>query len=329
MREDWIDRTKILACFLVVLGHVMQGMVSAGIISEGIIFNIFINALYCFHVQLFFICSGYLYQNYCNTDSIGRWITNLKKKSWDLGVPYFLFSTMSIVFKNADKNGKEMFRVWLDTTFLNPTAPYWYLYALFFMFIVYRTFREKRAVIYTATLAIVMKIVFLTTEPIHHMPYFIRSLFCYSIWFVAGMFLAFLGDKIRIEKRKTTNICKILMGGTACYIMLYLLLQQNDYVDFVYGVLMCCCIIACFVCSKSKREVYPMVKYTMPVYLMHTLFSATTRSVLIRIGVQNMYLHLFIGITAGLVGPIIIYHVLRIIKVDTYIFCPSRRRSRK
>ena len=90
--EFWIDYIKVFACILVVLGHFFQSIVKASIVPDNILYQWFNTTIYYFHVSLFFICSGYLYQKYSHVDSINAWKNNVIKKAIALGLPYFVFS---------------------------------------------------------------------------------------------------------------------------------------------------------------------------------------------------------------------------------------------
>ena len=80
-REKWVDDVKVIACILVVLGHFFQSMVKASIMPENDLYKWFNITIYYFHVPLFFICSGYLYQKYSKVNSVagtGMWL----KRQW-------------------------------------------------------------------------------------------------------------------------------------------------------------------------------------------------------------------------------------------------------
>jgi fucose 4-O-acetylase-like acetyltransferase len=94
-REIWVDNVKVFACILVVLGHFFQSMVESSILPATGVFMWFEKTIYTFHVPLFFICSGYLYQRYSRVDSLRAWRDNILKKLLTLGVPYFTFSTVT------------------------------------------------------------------------------------------------------------------------------------------------------------------------------------------------------------------------------------------
>lgn len=89
-REVWVDYIKVLACILVVLGHFFQSMVKASILPDNNLYNWFNTSIYYFHVPLFFICSGYLYQSYSKVMDGKSWIKNVGKKA---KVLVFLFSS--------------------------------------------------------------------------------------------------------------------------------------------------------------------------------------------------------------------------------------------
>lgn len=52
-RDTYIDNIKILACFLVVAGHLLKSMVEAGYMQAGSVFEYGMEVLYSFHVNLF------------------------------------------------------------------------------------------------------------------------------------------------------------------------------------------------------------------------------------------------------------------------------------
>ena len=98
-REKWVDDVKVIACILVVVGHFFQSMVKASILPDSGLYEWFITTVYYFHVPLFFICSGYLYQKYSKVNSVGSWRRNVAKKVLALGIPYVTFSTATWVLK--------------------------------------------------------------------------------------------------------------------------------------------------------------------------------------------------------------------------------------
>ena len=159
-REKWVDDVKVIACILVAVGHFFQSMVKASILSDGNLYKWFITTIYYFHVPLFFICSGYLYQKYSRVNSVSSWCRNVAKKVLELGVPYVTFSTATWILKKIFSSSVNNHVGGLgDTLLFHPASPYWYLYALFFIFLLTPTFMSVKMAVGGLIIAIAMKTV--------------------------------------------------------------------------------------------------------------------------------------------------------------------------
>ena len=162
-REKWVDDVKVIACILIVLGHFFQSMTKAKILPENDLYKWFNTTIYYFHVPLFFICSGYLYQKYSQVNNAKSWWKNITKKMLALGVPYVTFTVATWVLKKVFSGSVNNQIGGLgDTLFLHPTAPYWYLYALFFIFLVTPTFNSMKAAAVGLVVALAAKVLILT-----------------------------------------------------------------------------------------------------------------------------------------------------------------------
>ena len=161
-------------------------MTKANILPENNLYGWFNTTIYYFHVPLFFICSGYLYQKYSKVNSVGSWCKNVAKKALALGVPYLTFSTATWLLKTifADSVNKQADGLF-STLVVNSSAPYWYLYALFFVFLVTPTFSSVKA----AAVGLVVALV--PTRPTLPAPaagvYAVSTVLSNEIWFVLGM----------------------------------------------------------------------------------------------------------------------------------------------
>lgn len=161
-REVWVDDVKVIACILVVLGHFFQSMTKANILPENDLYKWFNMTIYYFHVPLFFICSGYLYQKYSKVNDFTSWKKNVAKKAPALGVPYVTFTTATWILKKVfSGNVNDQIGGLGDTLLLHPTAPYWYLYALFFIFLVTLTFSNVKMAAVGLIAAFVAKLLIL------------------------------------------------------------------------------------------------------------------------------------------------------------------------
>lgn len=92
-REIWVDNVKVLAISLVVFGHLMQSFRLSGIIADSSAVGGFLDIIYLFHVPLFFICSGFLYQHLTKKQGAKEYGKNILKKLWHSAFPTLFFQS--------------------------------------------------------------------------------------------------------------------------------------------------------------------------------------------------------------------------------------------
>ena len=277
-------------------------------ISANGLYQWFNQTIYFFHVPLFFVCSGYLYQKLNVINDIYDWKKNIKKKLLVLGVPYFTFSIITWILKNlfSSSVNNQMGDLG-DVLFFHPTAPYWYLYALFFLFLITPTFRNGNDAIVGGAVALLLKtFTFFSQEyGIRVISYILSN----EIWFVMGMLLCVLDFKKYIAKKRIffSIIAGAIFWGLSVWI--YKAGIQNALINFLLGVIACCTIIVLVIQIYENRQqsaVFEILsKYTMPIFLMHTIFAASMRSILFKLGIQNAMPHVILGIVISFVGPMI------------------------
>ncbi len=315
-REAWVDYIKVLACILVVLGHFFQSMAKANIIEDNQLYQWFNTTVYYFHVPLFFICSGYLYQKYTKIESIKKWKDNVIKKALVLGIPYFIFSIVTWILKSIfSKSVNSEIGGIFDILFLNPTSPYWYLYTLFFIFLVTPTLKKKYLWILT-TISISLKILVIVWQNAFVFKvYALSSVFKNEIWFVIGMIIAIVG---------INKLCNHFLGLALGLLFLILSIFsyriENSFVSLGMGIVACIAVIMIFADCKESIIMNKISKYTMPVFLMHTLFAAPMRIVLLKIGITNIAIHTISGIFISFIAPVITMIFLQAIKLDFIVY---------
>lgn len=253
-------------------------------------------------MPLFFICSGYLYQKYSRVNSVSSWCKNVAKKALALGVPYATFTTATWVLKKLFSSSvNDQIGGFWDTLFLHPTAPYWYLYALFFIFLVSPTFNSVKAAAVGLVVALAAKSLILTGGG--YSVYAVSTVLSNEIWFVLGMSIC--AFNVQLKGRKVQGmICGVLF--IILSIMVYTAEISSSAVSFVMGLLACVAVIIMVAGFEKKfgRGMEFIAKYTMPIFLMHTLFAAPLRSVLMKVGIENAVVHVVLGLGISFAGPI-------------------------
>ena len=323
-REKWVDDVKVIACILVVLGHFFQSMTKASILPENDLYEWFEMTIYYFHVPLFFICSGYLYQRYSKVNSVSSWCKNVAKKALALGVPYATFTTATWVLKKMFSSSvNDQIGGLGDTLLLHPTAPYWYLYALFFIFLVTPTFSSVKAAAAAVGLvvAIVAKGLILTGGG--YSVYAVSTVFSNEIWFVLGMSICVFDVQLKGRKVQGT-ICGSLFMILS--IVVYTAEISGSAISFAMGLLACVAVILIVAGFEEKfgRGMDFLAKYTMPIFLLHTLFAAPLRSILMKIGIENAVIHVVLGLVISFAGPIIAAWIMKKTKWLEFFLYPNK-----
>lgn len=327
-RDRFIDIIKIYACILVVLGHFFMSMTAAKIIEDTFVVEWFIKTIYYFHVPLFFICSGYLYQKYSKVNDFSQWKNNAVKKLVSFSVPYAVFSTITWILKsvfsssvNSEVDG------YFSSLFLNPISPYWYLYTLFFVFLFTLTFKSRKSALTMLMVSLVAKCIAFVISDCNI--FVLTSVLNNEIWFVMGMCLCICGTSERIKETRSTIIGVVLAvvfigASVAVYVTNY----DYEPVCFVMGVLACVATVIFAIKLEDNKLICKITKvsskYTMPVFLMHTIFAAGLRAVLIKIGIENSVVHIVLGILISFIGPIVATLIMSRIKGLDFVLYPTK-----
>ena len=320
-REKWVDDVKVIACILVVLGHFFQSMTKANILPENTLYEWFNTTIYYFHVPLFFICSGYLYQKYGKVNSVGSWCKNVAKKALALGVPYATFTTATWVLKKVFSSSvNDQIGGLGDTLFFHPTAPYWYLYALFFIFLVTPTFSSVKAAAVGLIVALAAKVLILTGG---YSVYAVSTVLSNEIWFVLGMSICAFNVQLKGRKVKGTIFGMLFI---ILSIVVYTVEIGSSVISFAMGLLACVAVILMAAGFEEKfgRGMDFLAKYTMPIFLMHTLFAAPMRSILMKIGIENAVIHVVLGLGISLAGPIMAACIMKKTKWLEFFLYPNK-----
>lgn len=321
-REKWVDDVKVIACILVVLGHFFQSMTKANILPENDLYKWFNTTIYYFHVPLFFICSGYLYQKYSKVNSVDSWCKNVAKKALALGVPYLTFSTATWLLKTmfADSVNKQADSLF-STLVVNPSAPYWYLYALFFIFLVTPTFSSVKATAIGLIVALAAKVLILTGGGTSI--YAVSTVLSNEIWFVLGMSICAFNVQLKGRKVQGTifGLLFVILS-----VVVYTAEISGSVISFAMGLVACIAVILMVAGFEDKfgRVMDFLAKYTMPIFLMHTLFAAPLRSVLLKVGVTNAVAHVVLGLGISFAGPIIAAWIMKKTKWLEFFLYPNK-----
>lgn len=331
-RYYWIDNIKFAACALVVLGHFYMSMVQSKILPDNSVYNFLIQTVYTFHVPLFFICSGFLYQKSNKVHSLKSWSHNIADKLLNLGVPYFTFSIITFLFKTifSDYVNTQEGNL-LNSLFINPISPYWYLYVLFFLFLLVPCVDSKKQANILLAVAVAAKIITIVVYDSHFKMPYIFSLASRFIWFAIGIWLAVYEIEFKTNKNKIIMAVSFITA-VSISIVFYQEYNSLESIKTVIGILFITAIVILSQTIDNKfinKLSFKFSEYFMPVYLTHTIFSAGIRSILFKLGITNTVAHIIFGVIAGFIFPVLVYMIAKRIPILQFFFYPKKAIKRK
>ena len=111
-------------------------------------------------------------------------------------------------------------------------------------------------------------------------------------------------------------------------IWVYMIGIDHGVISFLLGLLACFAVITLMEkIYKNRRQSAAfgiLAKYTMPIFLMHTLFAAPLRTMLFKLGIQSSVIHVILGIAISFIGPMIAAVVMKKSKWLEFFLYPGK-----
>lgn len=134
-------------------------------------------------------------------------------------------------------------------------------------------------------------------------------------------------------KKIVTKIRSVIPIGIgiifiALSITVYVLDTSGGFINFLLGLLACCSIVTLMATIYENRRQSVafgiLAKYTMQIFLMHTLFAAPLRTVLMKVGIQNAVIHVILGLAISFIGPIGAAWIMKKMKWPEFFLYPTK-----
>ena len=321
-RNLLVDRLKGYACFLVLFGHVIMGIRVAGIDIPSFFWGLE-KFIWSFHVALFLFLSGVVYK------VTGEWKGKKTKtgfilyKLYNLGIPYVVFSVVYIAINaivgqaNTQASFGDILNIWKT-----PVAQYWYLYALFFLFVIWTLLSGYLKNWQITVFALVIG--YLT-------PFSGLSLGSLDVAFYSA--LAFgVGTFIDFEKLSEPSFAvKLIAIIIHIAAAVFFIIQNKIEAPLIKELMVLLGIYSSIMFISLIQRIKPFSrfldfvnKYSFQIYLLHTIFTAGIRIVLVRINVTSWVIHIIVGTAVGLICSVAIAKIAEKVKPLNFFFFPSR-----
>ena len=239
-----------------------------------------------------------------------KWVDDVKVIACILVVLGHFFQSMT----KANILPENDLYEWFETTI------YYFHVPLFFIFLVTPTFSSVKVAVVGLIVALTAKVLILTGE---YSVYAVSTVLSNEIWFVLGMSICAFNVQLK-GKRVQGTICELLF--VILSIVVYTVEISGGVISFAMGLLACVAVILMVAGFEEKfgRGMDFLAKYTMPIFLMHTLFAAPMRSILMKIGVENAVIHVALGLGISFAGPIMAACIMKKTKWLEFFLYPNK-----
>ncbi len=312
-RVSWVDLAKGLGIFLVVFGHTLGGLIDSGALQNSL-WSQSVRGIYTFHMPLFFFLAG-LFVKQSARRPFDEYFLN---KASVIIYPYFLWSILegtAQVLASRLTNNQLTFYSLLKILYI-PIDQFWFLYAIFLMYLVYWLV-NYRSVSNTSFLLFAAALYAIEASGFDVSRWDVLHSFCsFLIYFALGAMAAqtsvltiltrFAGPRLLsiaivgygvVAAAVAANLSELpffhavlAMTGTIATIALAMLLAGSPLAS-----------------STLSSVVKTMGFYSLEIYVAHTIFAAATRIALQKgFGYSGPILQIVLGTAVGISIPIIL-----------------------
>jgi fucose 4-O-acetylase-like acetyltransferase len=326
-RIAWVDVARGIGITLVVVGHVLRGLITASILAPSATSRFVDDWIYSFHMPLFFFLSGLFGPRTIDLAS-GPFLSRLFRT---IAYPYFLWSllqTSTQIVLSRYTNQPADFGDLLQIGW-KPVMQFWFLYALFVIFLAAHLLRRiglsYRAIAWSSV-----------------------AIFCLSRWISLGswgvayeavynlpFFALGAAGTVDSASRLLDVVPRVALArGVLGFAVLGAVVASGESgVSWVAPPLALCGIFACLQLAAvcARRAGFALVafagRHSLEIYVAHTLATAAVRIGLSSLlGIKSPLIHISLGVAAGLLLPLALVLLCERAGLRFVFAWPQRRR---
>lgn len=329
-RIGWLDVARGLGILLVVLGHALGGLIDSplGDGQDGLRRLFFV--IYTFHMPLFLLLSGLLVPKRLDKGIAAFARSLLPAIVW----PYFLWSIIqySLIYALGSAVNNPVEAYWPTILALpwKTVSQFWFLHALFFMHLLAIALLPRLGREGLVLVALVLKAVVLIAP----LPVAVRLIFVHFLFYAIGAWLGPAGiERLVLDRPAWVRglvlplLAAAAIGATLLAVTDYgadlpLLAASSPQISnlawrFPATAAAVCGVFAVLGLAglswgRAGDWLAALGRLTMPIFVLHVMFIAGTRIVLIKFGhLTDPVAMLPLLFVAGLTGPILAALVVR------------------
>lgn len=312
-RDLSLDVAKGLGIILVVIGHAWRGLDTAGMIGDPDLFRLIDRLIYNFHMPLFFLLSGMTFQAWALRRPLAEAASSrFTRLIWPLILWTYLFTAARLAAGDA---ANTQAGGWQSLAFLPlpPRDHFWFLWALFLQHLavlgLIRLVTGPLSAPAWATLA-TLAVLASSLTPVGLNAWTVGAL-TYAGAFLAGLALGQTPWRPAGPAASGLAALAFVSLQALCFLLPQTLLTaQLLGIALSFAALVMVQGLSAAQDGRALRLLAWLGVSSMGIYLAHTIFSARTRAVLNRL-TQDLTLHMIAGTLAGIIGPLVIYAIIR------------------
>ena len=321
-RDDWVDYAKAIGIILVVYGHVARGLYNAGFEVSVVLYELTDSIIYSFHMPLFFFLSGLFFYTSLSRKGAKKLVFN---KIDTIFYPYLVWSILqgSIeVFLSNYTNGSVSY-VEVFSLLWMPRAQFWFLYALFLVFI-------AASVIYSMVSKRFSILIFLLSCLLYLFPMLLPRQQVFSflsqnfVFFSLGIIFTMYANTKYIFTKASLWVTLLVFIICQWLFHEHLSLKYTDkgFESLLLAIFSILFIVSLsgFLSKKPSSLLVFIGTSSMVIYLMHVLAGSGVRVILANLfGFESFFLHLILGCLVGVIAPIGMLLLINKLKIP-YVF---------
>jgi fucose 4-O-acetylase-like acetyltransferase len=322
-----------IAISLVVIGHVIGYNRNYGMRqiydSDFYLLGWICDLINTFHMPTFFIVSGVGFAIFSKKDISYKQFFSSKFQK--LLIPLIIWSPLYFIFQSLSK-GRQIELINIIQVIFYPYEIFWFLHALIFCalfaFIYFKFFKS------TLGYLLISIILFTANSFLIHLGWSLPGSYFWNLFYAFGVFVTkYLFELDLLPLKNNYEFKKVIIVVFSIMIMVVTLhfLPKDadvDYLRIVNGIIGFLCLY--IVCDKlitnlsNTKLIYGKLlatltnffiysgKVSMVIYLFHGYFTGLLKTIMFKVGIlPNPSLYFVIVSYAGILGPILIYEILK------------------
>lgn len=297
------------------------------------ILSLLVAQVYIYHIPVFFALSGYFFKPISDLKEFWQYA---KKKIIIFGLPYIFYS---IIHFGLQKIAGASVRV--PTTmsdllniYKDPLGVSWYLYILWSILIIYGLLSilvKNRRMLFLISVFAYCLTLFIRTDI-----FIIQRTLVWGICFFLGSVLSEVHfDKINLKKFLLFFVLFDFIYMFAWFLF-YEIDSKKEHVNYsnpgLWGIAFIVCVLAAFVIFPKMEKHFPKIflyftkygKDSLGIYILHAPICSMIRILMLKVGVNSVFLHVVVGIVLGWYLSILATYILKKIPFLNIVLLPQK-----